>query len=389
MAPVTAASVLASTVGSRCPQGAADVEFATRLDAFTDRHRDGLLAAGVWESAGPPVRELLRAVGEAGLLRDAWAERGGDRAAALWRAAALHRAFARVGNGAPGAALLTHLEVATRLLGVLPTTPVGLVADALAGSATSALAATEPDGGSDLTALKTTVGAGAAGGLTVTGTKWFISNAPYADHLLVLADDRDGRTGRRGPALLLVSAGPRVGVTTLDGLGHTGLTGAVVLDAAPVAAVLAVGGHGLLVLMRHWIHERVMLAVRMAELAESVLDHAVADAGQRITFGVPLITNQHVRFTLARLDAAIQEVQAMAGQSLRLLAAGACPGGWAAAGKHRAAAVLAEVADEALQLSGADGYRRGHPAERALRDATGLALAGGTTELMLQQIDRG
>ncbi|MGW2625411.1 acyl-CoA dehydrogenase family protein [Micromonospora taraxaci] len=93
-----------------------------------------------------------------------------------------------------------------------------------------------------------------------------------------------------------------------------------------------------------------------------------------------LITNQHVRFTLARLDAAVQEVQAMAGQSHRLLVAGARPGGWAAASKHLATAVLAEVADEALQLSGGDGYRRGHPADRAVRDATGLALAGGTTE---------
>ena len=386
---MTPVSVLAPAVAPRSPGGGADSEFAARLSAFTDRHHDGLLAAHAWESPVPPVRELLRAAGEAGLLRDAWADRGGDRGRALWRAAALHRAFARVGNGAPGAALLTHLDVATRLLGVLPAAPAELVAGALEGSTTSALAATEPDGGSDLSALRTTVGTGPGGGLTVTGTKWFISNAPYADHLLVLADDRDGHTGRRGPALLLVPVGPGVEVTTLDGLGHTGLTGAVALEAAPVGAALAAGGHGLLVLMRHWIHERVMLAVRMGELAASVLDHAVADAGLRRTFGVPLITNQHVRFTLARLDADIQEVQATARQGLRLLAEGSCPGAWAAACKHRATAVLTEVADEALQLSGGDGYRRGHPAERALRDAAGLALAGGTDELMLQQIDRG
>jgi alkylation response protein AidB-like acyl-CoA dehydrogenase len=382
-------SVLAAAVAPRSPGGPADAEFTARLGAFIDRHRDGLLAADAWETTVPPVRRLLRAAGEAGLLRDAWADRGGDRGRALWRAAALHRAFARAGNGAPGAALLTHLDVATRLLGGLPTAPAGLVADALDGSATSALAATEPAGGSDLSTLHTTIGTGPAGGLTVTGTKWFISNAPYADHLLVLADDRDARTGRRGPALLLVPVGPGVAVTTLDGLGHSGLTGAVVLDGAPVATVLAVGGHGLLTLMRHWIHERVMLAVRMAELAASVLDHAVADAGRRTTFGIPLITNQHVRFTLARLDADVQEVQAMAGQGLRLLAEGSCPGGWAAACKHRATAVLTEVADEALQLSGGDGYRHGHPAERALRDAAGLALAGGADAFMLQQIDRG
>jgi alkylation response protein AidB-like acyl-CoA dehydrogenase len=39
--------------------------------------------------------------------------------------------------------------------------------------------------------------------------------------------------------------------------------------------------------------------------------------------------------------------------------------------------------------AGADGYLTAHPAARALRDAAGLSLAGGTDELMLQQIDRG
>ncbi len=64
-------------------------------------------------------------------------------------------------------------------------------------------------------------------------------------------------------------------------------------------------------------------------------------------------------------------------------------GSYAAACKFRAAAVPREVADEAVQLAGADGHLVAHPAARALRDVAGLPLAGGTDELMLQQIDRG
>jgi alkylation response protein AidB-like acyl-CoA dehydrogenase len=370
------------------PDGTADPAFRARLDGFLTEHR-ALLDDPRWEDGTPPVPALLAAAGAAGLVRDAWAAGPADRPRALWRAVDLHAALARVGGGAPGAAVLTHLDVATRLLGALPGADRALVDGALAGRTTSALAATEPEHGSDLARLTTRVHRD-GDRLAVTGGKWFISNAPFADHLLVLADDPDAATGRPGPALLLVAAGaPGVATTPLDALGHRGLTGRVRLDAAPVSAVLVPGGHGLLVLMRHWLHERVMLAVRMGELADAVLRHAVAAARQRHTFGVPLLGNQHVRFTLARLTAETEEVRAAARQGVRLLAEGSCPAAYAAACKHRAAAVLREVADEALQLAGGDGYRTGHPANRALRDALGLALAGGTDELMLQQIDRG
>jgi alkylation response protein AidB-like acyl-CoA dehydrogenase len=372
-------------VGSRSPMTAPEKGLTDRITAFTACHAP-LLSAEAWESGAPPVGEFLGAVGAAGLLRTAWADDAADRPRALGAAVALHTAFARVGGGAPGAALLTHLDVATRLLGSLPGADPALVDAALEGRTTTALAATEPEHGSDLSALTTRL----HDGDRVSGTKWFISNAPYADRLLVLADDRDGAAGRPGPALVQVAAdAPGVTVTTLDGLGHHRLTGSVHLDGAPVEAVLAPGPRGLLVLMRHWLHERVMLAVRMAELAAAVLDAAVADARDRHTFGGALLSRQHVRFTLARLDAEVAEARAAAQQGVRLLAAGSCTGAYAAACKFRAAAVLREVADEAVQLAGADGYLTAHPAARALRDAAGLSLAGGTDELMLQQIDRG
>jgi alkylation response protein AidB-like acyl-CoA dehydrogenase len=347
----------------------------TRLEKFLANHAD-LLAADAWEPpAVPPVRELLAAAGGAGLFRTA----------ELDDAVRLHTALAHTGNGAAGAAMLTHTEVATRLLAGLPAAPPALVEALRDGTQTASLAATEPGGGSDLTNLATTVDAR----LTVTGEKWFISNAPYADHLVVLAGDPDGATGRSGPALLLVPvAGPGVTVTPLDTAGHPGLTGRITLREAAVEAVLAPGGHGLLILGKHWIHERVLLAVRMAELAAAVLDRAVQDTSGRHTFGAPLIANQHVRFVLAELFAEVEEVRALVRQGVRLLGNGACPPAYAAACKQRAAVVLRRVADRAIQLAGADGYCTGHPAERALRDALGLALAGGPDELMLTQIER-
>jgi alkylation response protein AidB-like acyl-CoA dehydrogenase len=367
----------------RRPGAGADPEYGERIGRFRTEHRD-LLAAPRWEDLRPPVRELLAAAGDAGLFSQAWVGEG-----ALDRAVQLHTALARVGNGAPGAAVLTHLEVGARLLSALAPDQHRLTR-LLAGNLTASLAATEPDGaGSDLAELATAVTA-RGDGLRVSGQKWFISNAHFADLLLVLAADLGQLTGPRpGPALLLVeTAAPGVLVEPVLSAGHPGLTGRITLADAPISAVLAPAGQGVLHLARHWIHERVMLAVRMVELAAGVFDHAVADARQRYTFGVPLSTNQHVRFVLAGLLAEIAEVRAGVKQAVRLLASGDCTSEYAATCKYRAAELLSRVADEALQLAGADGYQTGHPAERALRDSLGLSLAGGTDEMMLAQIAR-
>jgi alkylation response protein AidB-like acyl-CoA dehydrogenase len=380
-----------TTVTRRAPGAGADVEaYQGLVEKFLAGNAD-LVDAARWEPPGTlPVRELIAAAATAGLFDPVRIEHPAGRADALWRAVALHTAFARVGNGAAGAAVLTHVEVGTRLLASLPAAPADLVQAALRGTATVSLAATEPEAGSDLTQVTTRLYAAGAG-LAVTGTKWFISNAPYADQLVLLAADPYGLTSSRpGPALLLVPTGtPAVEVTALDSAGHPGLTGAVRLTAAPVATVLAPAGSAMVVLGRHWIHERVLLAVRMVELAQAVWERAVADARERRTFGRTLRANQHVQFVLAGLLAEIEEVRALVHQGIRLLARGACPAAYAAACKYRAATVLHRTADDGVQLAGGDGYRTGHPAERALRDAAGLALAGGPDELMLAQIERG
>src|SRR5437899_527678 len=122
----------------RNPGAGADPEFGERIGRFLTEHRD-LLAAPRWEDLRPPVRELLAAAGHAGLFSQAWVGDG-----ALDRAVQLHTALAKVGNGAPGAAVLTHLEVGARLLSALAPDQRRLTR-LLAENLTVSLAATEPD----------------------------------------------------------------------------------------------------------------------------------------------------------------------------------------------------------------------------------------------------
>jgi alkylation response protein AidB-like acyl-CoA dehydrogenase len=333
-----------------------------------------LFGAEAWEGAEqrPPARAALAALGAAGLLKaPILGARNLDPAvrwAALARSAALHEAFA----GLPvGAAVLTHVEVGARLLADAGFTAAAH--GAAHGEHLAALAVTEPGGGLDFDAMTTTLRAEGER-LRLDGEKWCISNAPFADEILVLA--RDARLADDAPArhtLLRVPAGaPGVRVTALDTFGHRGLTGRIELAGVQVDADAVVGapGSGLLRLMRHWVHERVMLAVRASASAERLLENclpglAAQDPGLAADLGSRVI----------RERVAVRH-------ALHALASDSCDARTAAGCKLRSVAVLRDTAEAAYLFAPSAAT------ERALRDALGLALAGGSDEALRMQIAR-
>ncbi|MBC3840149.1 hypothetical protein GXW82_08010 [Streptacidiphilus sp. 4-A2] len=257
--------------------------------------------------------------------------------------------------------VLTQVEVGTRLLsGCLPQAEE--VHAAAAGRYLTALAVTEPSGGLDFDAMTTRVEG--SDGLVLSGEKWSCSNAPFADEIVVLARDlrfAEGSPGRHTLVRVPASA-PGVRVTPLESFGHYGITGRVELEAVRLGpAVLGSRGSGLLRLMRHWVHERVMLALRAVSMADSLL------AGS-----APLIAREDPDLLAELSSRAVQERIAVR-HALRLLADNDCDPRTAAGCKLRAVDLLRQSAEAALNRSG------GPAAERALRDALGLALAGAAT----------
>lgn len=324
--------------------------------------RADLFGPEAWDSTDcePPAAAVIAALGEAGLL-----------APTLRQSAALHEELAPL---PAGAVVLTHVEVGTRLLAAFQGT-AEQAAQAAAGQLTAALAVTEPTGGLDFDAMTTAL-RGDGPTLELSGEKWFSSNAAFADELLVLA--RDGRfpdTALGRHTLLRVPA-RTAGVTVqpLRTLGHRGLTGHLRFDGVrlPADAVLGARGSGLLTLIRHWVHERVMLAVRAATMADWLLA-SVPPAAARADLA-----------HLADLAGEVIRERAAYGHAMDRLAAGRCTPTAAAGCKLRAVRLLRRTADAVLQL---DGTGTG-PAERVLRDALGLALAGGSEEALLMHIAR-
>lgn len=337
-------------------------------------HHPEVFGAEAWDdpSRQPPGRQAIGLLGEAGLLAPVCVPLPGD----LGSSAQLHEALALL---PAGAAVLTHVEVGTRLLAAFPSDPAAVAAmrGAAEGRRIAALAVTEPGGGMDFDAMTTTL-TPHADRLLLTGEKWFSSNAPFADELLVLARDArmpDRTPGRHSLVRVPVNA-PGVTVEPLNSLGHRGLTGRIRLHEVRLKseAVLGAPGSGLLTLMKHWTHERVMLAVRATAMAAGLLDAlSAADIP-------PPGAVRH-----AELSAELLQEQAASRRALDLLAEGRCTAPRAAGNKLRAVTLLRRMAEFGLDYGGAQSAL----ADRVLRDAAGLSLAGGSDEALLILIARG
>ncbi len=362
---------------------------ATLGDAATDAVVDGLAAD--WAIAEPDPRDALHTLAHHGVLAAvADAPTFGDRIA---RSAALHERLGLAGLGAVGAAALTHLEVGVALLNRFQANPVArqIRMQAVAGLAVPALAVTETAGGTDLSAMTTKVSVG-DDDLVVDGHKSVVSGGPIADYFLVLSADPDAGNAFGSHTLVAVPAdAPGVTVNRLDSASLSGMLAEVSFDQVRLrhGHLLSPRGGGLLPLTRHWSHERVMVSVRLVALSAFVLAKTVGYAATRRTFGASLLSRQAVQFSLAGHVADILTAKTYVDKVLREMSTGSLPPAAAAACKLLAARTAEAVSDSCVQWHGATAYVDGHPVGRVWQDAAGLAIAGGTTELMLDLVDRG
>ena len=339
-----------------------------------------------WERAGELPRALSRRAGELGLLGVAHPVEvgggGGDGLDALVVAEELHEAGAACGVYA--SLFTTGIALPHLIAAADPVQLERWVRPALAGTAVGALAITEPDGGSDVAALRTTAVRDGAE-LVVNGAKTYITSGVRAD-FLVTAVRTDG-PGAAGISLLVLERGmPGLTVSRrLDTMGWLCSDTAELSFAdvrVPATHLVGAAGTGFAQLARHFVGERLGLAVQAYSSAQRALDLTVAWCRERATFGRPLISRQAVQHTLAEMARRIEVARVFT-----RAVAGRAPGSPAAVrdacfAKNTAVEAGAWVVDRAVQLHGAMGYLRGVEVERLYRDMRILGIGGGTTEIL-------
>lgn len=250
-------------------------------------------------------------------------------------------------------------------------------------------ALTEPDSGSDaLGGMRTTLRP-EDGHYVLSGQKTWITNGPYADTIVCYAKLDDGTEPdvRRRPVVPVVLSSDLPGLTRsrpMRKMGqHASPTGELFFDGVVVTAdrVLGAASGGRQSARDNFVTERAGVAAMALGIIEECLARCVRYAKERTLWDHPIGDFQLIQLKLAKMEVARVNVQNLVFSHLERLEAGSAPTlAEASAMKLYAAQAAFEVANEAVQLFGGNGYVSEYGVERLARDARVLQIYAGTDE---------
>jgi acyl-CoA dehydrogenase len=337
-----------------------------------------------WEEAGEFPRELYRKAARVGLLGVGFPEAYGGTPADVFYHLVMLEELSRAGSGGLIASLLSHG------IGAPPILHCGsealkrrVLPDILAGEKISALAITEPSGGSDVAGLLTSARLD-RGDYIVNGSKMFITSGMRADYYTVAV--RTGGPGAAGVSLLLIERDrPGFTRTPLAKMGWwTSDTAALYFDhvRVPAANLIGAEGEGFKAIMSNFNLERLTMSAIACGFARVCLADALAWARERRTFGAPLIERQVIRHKLADMQMRIDASRALLEDLAWRVQQGERPVAQLALLKNFATQTMQFCADQAVQILGGAGYMRGTRPERIYREVKVMMRGGGTEEIM-------
>jgi len=259
------------------------------------------------------------------------------------------------------------------------------------GELVAAIGMTEPSGGSDLAALRTTAKK-ADGGWVVNGSKTFITNGDMAD-LVITAARTDPSKGAKGITLFAIEEGMEgfARGRKLDKVGQTesGTSELFFSDVfVPDENVLGEVDRGFIHMMERLAQERVGAAVSNNAHATQILDETIEYVKQRKAFGQAVGSFQYNKFLIAELVTKAEVTQAYVDNAIvahdedRLSAVDAAKAKW------WSAQVQNEILDACVQLHGGYGYMNEYRVARAWRDARVTKIWAGSNEIMKELIGR-
>ncbi|HEY0326203.1 MAG TPA: isovaleryl-CoA dehydrogenase [Allosphingosinicella sp.] len=259
----------------------------------------------------------------------------------------------------------------------------------ISGEHVGSLAMSEAGAGSDVVSMKLKADK-VDGGYVLNGTKFWITNAAYADTLVVYAKTGEGSRGITTFIIEKDMEGFAIG-QKLDKMGMRGSpTAELVFNDCfvPDENVMGPVNGGVGVLMSGLDYERTVLAGIQLGIMQACLDVVLPYVRERKQFGKPIGAFQLIQAKVADMYVALNSARAYvytvarncdAGKTTRFDAAGAI---------LLASESAVKVSLEAIQALGGAGYTKDWPVERYMRDAKLLDIGAGTTEIRRMLIGR-
>jgi len=255
----------------------------------------------------------------------------------------------------------------------------------------AAYCVTEPQAGSDVAGIKT-IARKVGDEYILNGQKMWITNAGVADWYYILAAT-DPSKGAKGMSAFLVkrdSPGISVGKKENNMGQRASDTRSVTFEDVKVSSrhLLGSEGDGFKISMTAFDHTRPLVAAAAVGLARSAMQHAVAYATVRHTFGQPIANYQAIGFMLADMDKNVEAARLLAWKAAWMIDNGSRNTREAAIAKAFCADTAMQTALDAVQIFGGYGYSREYPVEKLMRDAKIFQIYEGTSQIQRLIISR-
>ncbi len=345
-----------------------------------------------WDEAEEFPRDLYRKASAAGLMQLGFPEAYGGVPTDPFFGIVKAEEMARHGSGGLNASLNSHT------IGSPPIAALGpewmkrkVLPEVLAGEKISALAITEPSGGSDVANLKTTARR-EGDHYVVNGSKTFITNGFLADLVIVVAKT-DPKAGAKGISLFVVEAGTP-GFSKGKRLEKVGMKAQDTSELffqdvrIPRENLLGKDGQGFIYLMQELPQERLTVGIGALASAEAALQWTLDYTRERKAFGKSVADFQNTRFKLAEMATEIQVGRVFVDRCMEQHLQGKLDVPTAAMCKYWTTDLQCKVLDECVQLHGGYGFMWEYPVARAWADARVQRIYAGTNEIMKEIIAR-
>lgn len=349
--------------------------------------------AADWDREKCFPRETLSAMGELGflgmLVEEEW---GGSAVGDIAYAMALEEIAA--GDGSVSTIMSVHNSVGCKPIATFgtPAQKEQFLRPLASGQWIGGFALTEPQAGSDASALKTRARTDGNAHYVISGTKQFITSGKNAKVVIVFAVTNPD-AGKKGISAFIVptdTPGYTIGRVE-DKLGqHASDTCQLVFEEMRIPAEYRLGkeGEGYRIALSNLEGGRIGIAAQAVGMAQAALDAATAYAKERETFGRKLFEHQAIAFKLADMLVQIHAARQMVMHAAALRESGKPALNEASMAKLFASEMAERVASTAIQIFGGYGYLADFPVERIYRDVRVCQIYEGASDIQRMLIAR-
>ena len=361
-------------------------QIADTVERFITHEVNPHVAA--WEAAGEfPSHQVFKQLGDLGVLGLKYPEAFGGAGLDFSYSAVMAEALGVCACGGVPMAIGVQTDMATPALARFGSDELrrDYLTPTIRGDMVACLGVSEPGGGSDVAALKTTARA-EGGDWVINGSKMWITNGLKADWCCLLANTDDGPAHRNKSLIVLPMDATGISKQKIHKIGmHASDTAQLFFDNVRVPRRHLIGeeGKGFSYQMMQFQEERLWAAASSLRTFDRLIDATIDYTRQRQAFGRSVLDNQVVHFRLAELRTEVEALRALTWNAIEQYVAGQDVTRLASMAKLKCGRLGRELADSCLQYWGGMGFTADNPVSQFYRDGRLTSIGGGADEVML------